>query len=87
LAGKLEKMPGAGPLGPVSPKAASEICDPRPAKDARPPDMSAAVTTNPRPASSLLPVPVGCRSLAGWPCSAIGASAAAAISTTSRRSA
>src|SRR5205085_3941743 len=63
--GYVEKMPGAPP-GPVSPNAAIEICEPRPAKDARAPLASAAVTTSPSPSERVGPVPVGCRSLAGW---------------------
>ena len=48
LAGKVEKIP-RGPPEPVKPYAASEICEPRPAKNARPSAESEAVTTSPDP--------------------------------------
>src|SRR5690349_8885246 len=69
-------------LGLNAPYAANEISLPTPAKDACCAPNCAAVTSRPMPLVMFGPVPAGCRTLAGSPCSVTGESAAAATSTT-----
>ncbi len=64
-----------------------EIWLPRPANGARSPANCAAVTDNPLPWVMSAPVPVGCRTFEGSPCSCTGSSAAAATRTTPRSTA
>jgi hypothetical protein len=84
LPGNAPKIPGGPPASANEPYAAIEICEPRPANWDRASAKFAAVTDSPRPAVRSGPVPVGCRTFDGSPCSSTGASAAAATSTTLR---
>ena len=65
LPGKPAKMPAGPPPASNAPGAASEICEPRPANEARWPPKFAAVTTSPRPAARSPPLPLGCSRLDG----------------------